>query len=134
MFNAEDQVQVIVNEIRKSFPNGDPSFPSVMVSLAKLHSDKNKDYGGKESPYGNFERVSKLLEIYPLFGTDKYLKAKVGLLYMLKQFDAVMNSLSEDRELSTEGISSRLNDIAVYAVLVELMIKEEFDSKWKSKT
>lgn len=106
-------------------PNGHPDFNARMIEAARLHSRKNADYSGEEGPLGNFERVARVLEIYPIFSSPKHLRAKVAIMYILKQFDAVMNSLAEGRDLETESISGRIDDMAVYWPIIRIMIEEE---------
>lgn len=106
-------------------PDGHPQFNPLLIELATLHSQKNADYAGEGGPLGNFTRVAKLLEMYPIFSNPQYRRAKVAILYILKQFDAVMNALSEDRELKTDSILTRVDDMVVYWTLVRIMIEEE---------
>ncbi len=111
-------------------PHGHPKFNSLLIELATLHSKKNADYAGEAGPLGNFTRVAKLLEMYPLFSQPQYHRAKVAIVYILKQFDAVMNALSEDRELKTDSILVRIDDMVVYWSLVRIMIEEADTEGW----
>ncbi len=108
-------------------PHGHPQFNSRLIEMATFHSAKNADYAGEVGPLGNFTRVAKLLEMYPLLSNPQYQRAKVAILYILKQFDAVMNALSEDRELKADSILARIDDMVVYWTLVRIMIEEADD-------
>lgn len=120
----EISLEDLVKGIKIVAPHGHKRFTEIVVDLAILHSQKNKDYGGIIGPFGNFERIAELLKIYPLFNNLKNYPSKIAIIYMLKHFDAILSSLSEDRELNVEGLSSRLKDIAVYSILISLMIEE----------
>ncbi|KKN55166.1 hypothetical protein LCGC14_0585380 [marine sediment metagenome] len=106
-------------------PHGHPKFNSLLIEMATLHSKKNADYAGEVEALGNFTRVAKLLEMYPLFSQPQYWRAKVAIVNNLKQFDAVMNALSEGRDLKTDSILTRIDDMIVYWTIVRIMIEEE---------
>lgn len=108
-------------------PHGHPQFNSRLIEMATLHSAKNADYAGEAGPLGNFTRVAKLLEMYPIFSQPEYWRAKAAIVYILKQFDAVMNALSESRELKTDSMLIRIDDMVVYWTLVRIMIEEADD-------
>lgn len=99
---------------------GHPEFYEKIDELKKLHSDKNHDYCGDGDPLGNFHRVASLLGFHP---------AKVALIYMMKQVDAVADSMIDGRELKVEGLKGRLQDIAVYATLMQILLEENDDAQ-----
>ena len=104
------------------YPYGHPDFVLLCLEEMKLHSDKNKDYtsGDKGNPLGNFYRVSAFLLDW---GVD-IPPHLVAFAYMMKQIDAVGNMLGNDYEGKVEGIEKRLQDIAVYAKLIQILYKE----------
>lgn len=102
--------------------HGHPRFYDLTRVEEDLHSRKNKDYAGGGRPMGNFERVAQILRLYP--GFDPATAYGVGIVYMLKQFDAMMWLLATKREGEIEGISDRLGDMSVYAKLIRIMYEE----------
>lgn len=103
-------------------PAGHPRFYELTRAEEDLHSRKNADYAGGGPPMGNFERVSKLLAMYPNFPLNT--PHGVAIVYMLKQLDAALWLLATGREGKTEGIGDRLGDIGVYAKLARIMYEE----------
>ena len=74
--------------LREAYPHGHPDFIPRMLEVIQLHSDKNHDYAMGGPPLGNFERVSKIMQLYPDFPWATPHGA--ATVYMLKQFDAFM--------------------------------------------
>lgn len=85
----------------------------------QLYSDKNHDYAGDDNPFGNFERVAKILSLYP--GLDLTDRVVVALVYMLKQLDAVLRIKADKVATRVESLDSRLADIAVYSKIIRIM-------------
>ena len=94
---------------------GHPMFYEILAGLADLHSRKNHDYADGGSPLGNFERRAAFYAMYP--GLDLSDPTVVALVDSMKQLDAAMWCLSNKHTLLVEGISDRLKDVAVYAVI-----------------
>ena len=111
--------KLVTDSLREDFPYGHPKFIPTTVRELQLHSDKNHDYAAGGSPLGNFERVSAILSMYP--NLDLGDERVVALVYMMKQVDAVMWSLNQGHTAKVEGLSSRLQDISVYAKIVQCM-------------
>lgn len=101
---------------------GHPRFYKLTATENDLHSRKNSDYAGGGPPMGNFERVAKLLQMYP--GLPVATPYGVGIVYALKQLDAALWLLSTNREGAVEGVADRLGDIGVYAKLIRIMYEE----------
>jgi len=114
--NQQDSVEEV---LRKNFPHGHSEFIPLMMRLLDLHSRKNKDYAGGGNPLGNFHRVANLLSQYP--NLDPSDPRVVALTYAFKQIDAVMWLLCTNRDGEVEGISDRLQDIAVYCMLAMIL-------------
>src|SRR5688572_23996875 len=120
-------VEKIIKDLRKDFPHGHPSFLPLTVAELQLHSDKNHDYAAGGSPLGNFERVGAILSMYPNLSLSD--ERVVALVYMMKQVDAVMWSLNQGHVAKVEGLSSRLQDISVYAKIVQCMEQDRADEE-----
>ena len=101
---------------------GHPRFYELTEGENDLHNRKNKDYAGKGDKMGNFNRVAAILSLYPGFPLNK--NYGVAMHWLLKQFDAAMNLMAENREGEIEGVCSRLGDVSVYAKIVQIMYEE----------
>ena len=121
--HVEHTSREIVDELREIFPNGHPKYLPIAFAQLTLHSLKNGDYAGGGSPLGNFERVSAILALYPRLHLSN--KKVVALVYMLKQLDAVLWGLNSNITHKVEGLPGRLDDIAVYANIVQCMVQDE---------
>ena len=102
--------------------HGHPQFYEILKDLGDLHSRKNHDYASGGDALGNFQRVAKILEMYP--GLKLSSPTVVAVIYALKQLDATLWMLSNGHLAQVEGISSRLQDVAVYSIL-EMILNEE---------
>jgi len=114
--------EIWVDGLRDAYPHGHPDFIPKMLELVKLHSDKNHDYAMGGPPLGNFERVSKIMQLYPDFPWATTHGA--ATVYMLKQFDAFMWQTKQGFEAKIEGAVSRLKDVTVYSQLIAIMLAE----------
>jgi len=113
----------LVDALRGVFPHGHEDFLPTLVALMELHSQKNHDYAKGGHALGNFHRVANILSNYPdLRLSDPKV---VALVYALKQLDAVLWGLNSNIRHKVEGHLGRLDDIAVYATIVQCIIKEE---------
>lgn len=107
---------------------GHPRFHEIIQAMGELHDRKNTDYaaGTVEGPLGNFERVSKIMRLYP--GFDWTSPFGVAMGFMLKQFDAGFTLKAQKRESVTgEPVAARLTDMAVYSVLGIILDEEKKD-------
>lgn len=110
------------NALRKAHPHGHPGFIPITLGEVELHSTKNHDYAKGGPPLGNFERVGKILALYP--GLDLSQPIVVALVYLLKQLDAVLWGLSQRIQHKVEGLLPRLGDISVYAKIAMCMVRD----------
>jgi len=55
----------IEKQLKEMYPNGHPRFIKLALDCMELHSQKNSDYAKGGDPLGNFDRVSKIMQIYP---------------------------------------------------------------------
>ena len=99
---------------------GDPDFYRVLFEILMLHLRKNRDYGTKEEPLRNFTTVGNALEDYGIL-TEGYPATKIALAYAYKQWDAAFKLLGRAEKGNVEGVSQRLNDIAVYSIIARLL-------------
>jgi len=123
MKEKNESIVEFVKEMRKLFPNGDPLFYEILVELGRLHNDKNADYASKEEPLRNFTVVGNALEKYKII-TKGYPATKVALSYAYKQWDAALKLLGRSEKGDVEGVSQRLNDIAVYAIIARILYEK----------
>ena len=106
---------------------GDPYFIERSLAELQLYVDKNSDYAGHRAgepvdPHGNFNRVAAFLSQYP--GLSLADPRVIALVYALKQFDQVLWSLSRGFEGKVEGLGPRLQDISVYARIVQCIHRQ----------
>jgi len=120
-----DQVEKTLRELA---PGGHDKFIPYALYEIMLHAAKNRDYTKGGDPLGNFNRVAKILSMYP--GLDMGQPYNVALVYMLKQLDAVMWMFSQKYEGEVEGVAERIQDISVYSKLMRILFEE---SKGKRK-
>ena len=102
---------------------GHKKFNKILEELKALHALKNEDYAGKGDPLGNFKRCGSMMK--SLLSEGGYEDLKVALVYMSKQFDAVIDMIGKGRTAQVEGITDKLNDIAVYAILTRILYEEK---------
>jgi hypothetical protein len=112
----------IIQKLHTMFPNGHDQFIPITLDEIKLHSQKNYDYAHGGRATGNFDRVAKILAMYP--GLKMSQPQNVAIVYLLKQLDAALWMESQGHEAVVEGTDDRWRDISVYAKLVRILIKE----------
>lgn len=109
--------------LQKEYPHGHPEFIPMCIKEMELHSKKNYDYAKGGNPLGNFERVSKILALYP--GLVPGSPEVVAIIYMLKQADAALWMISNKYNGGVEGIDDRLADVHVYAKIIRLILQDQ---------
>jgi len=114
-------------KLKRAYPHGHPEFIPILLDKMQLHSDKNHDYARGGNPLGNFERVSKILELYPNLPLNH--PVVIMLVYMLKQFDSVFWGLSQRIEHKVEGFIPRLGDILVYSGIAICWFTDHYKDK-----
>ena len=90
------------NKKKKLF--GHPLFYELTRQEEELHSTKNKDYANIGDPMRNFRSVAKIAKGLVTPGNED---VKIALIYLLKQLDATVNLISEEREGGVEGVMDR---------------------------
>jgi hypothetical protein len=111
-----------IDALRVVFPHGHEDFLPTLIAQMELHSVKNHDYAKGGSSLGNFERVAAILSNYPNLKLSD--PRVVALVYAMKQVDAVLWGLNSNIEHKVEGANQRLDDISVYASIVQCMNKQ----------
>jgi hypothetical protein len=102
-------------------PHGHPDFYEALVDMGIVHSEKNYDYAGDGDPLGNFKRVAKIVE--SIIGPDNG-PAKVAVIYVAKQFDAVVDMLAHGRTAKVESLDDKLQDLSIYSQLARIALRE----------
>jgi hypothetical protein len=89
-------------------------FHRVLEELAKLHDDKQKDYGTATDPFYNV-RASQEWGIQPWVGA------------MMRASDKLrrLQTAARGGTLKFEGVVDSLNDIAVYAGIARVLYEED---------
>ena len=95
------------------------NYEELTLKELELYRAKNKDYTKGGSPFGNFERVSSILSLYPKLKLSN--PQVVAMVYLMKQLDSVLWMLSEGYEGEVENIDTRLTDVHVYAKIARLL-------------
>lgn len=101
---------------------GHPKFYEIIEELSELHKNKNWDYAGDGNSLGNFHRCGEMIK--PLLSDTELSDMKSALIFMSKQVDAVIDMIGKGRTAQVEGITDKLNDIAVYAILARILYEE----------
>ena len=112
-------IHQIEKHLRKLFPYGHEGFIPMQIQKMKLHSDKNFKYAFGGRPLGNFDRVAKIMALYPTMNWAR--PECVALLYSLKQLDASLYMLEKGHGAKAiEGIDECLADDSVYKDIARL--------------
>ncbi len=105
--------------LRGLFPHGHRSFIPMLIEQMELHSRKNHDYASGGDPLGNFDRVSKILALYP--GLKLADPSIVAVIYMLKQLDAALWLKSNGHRAVVQGSDERWADVSVYSNIIRII-------------
>jgi len=101
---------------------GHPEFYRILDELKELHSLKNQDYGSLSDPMRNFRTAGRLIE--PLLRPGVYVPLATALCLVAKQIDAVYDMVASNKHGAAESLEDKLKDIAVYAVLALVLVRE----------
>lgn len=102
--------------------NGHPMFHAVLKEIADLHDEKNRQYATTDDPLGNFRRTGKIIAKMLKPGLDPTLAS--CLSFMSKQVDGVYEIFGEDKKDTIDSLKDKLLDIAVYAVIATVLVRE----------
>jgi hypothetical protein len=115
-----DDATELQQEILSQFKGGDPKYLEFTLQELDGYSRKNKDYAaGGGDPNGNFNRVSKILALYPDLKLND--PRVVAIVYAMKQIDQIMLSLARGFEGEIEGLDERLRDVYTYMKIVRVL-------------
>jgi len=117
-----DAIKKLIEEMKRAFPDGHPDFIPMTIAEIELHSNKNHDYAKGGKPTGNFDRVSKILSLYP--GLDISKPETVAIVYLLKQLDAALWLSAQGHIAVVQGQDERWEDVSVYSKLIRLILKD----------
>ncbi len=109
--------------LREKHPYGHKDFISMALEEVALHSIKNHDYADGGKATGNFDRVAKILSLYP--GLHVAQPSVVAVLYLMKQLDAALWIESNGHVTMDQSKAERWRDVAVYAKLISILDQEE---------
>lgn len=101
---------------------GHPDFYKKLKVLAELHSKKNKEYASINDPLENFKKHGKLGEKLYSKTVNPTLACCIDM--MLKQVIAVVDIVGDGRRCEVETLQSRLNDVAVYSILAQIIYED----------
>ena len=99
---------------------GDPRFHAILQQMGELHDKKQADYGVEGDPFANV-RASKEWGVEPWLGALIRLNDKVTRL----------KTFVRTRKLANEGVEDSLLDIAVYAIISLILLRERAESGGK---
>lgn len=135
--NSEGETEIVCNRcgifcelvLIETAPakKGHPLFYRLTEEEVNQYERKNADYANQTRPMGNFERVGRILSLYPALSLGD--PTVVCLVYMLKQLDCVLHLLEEKREGTVEGVDSRLADVHTYAKIARIVYREQHESE-----
>lgn len=93
----------------------DPRFYQRLGDLAELHTRKSQDYGAEEDPYRNVRASEE-------FGVPAWLGAVIRLNDKVQR----LKSLATKGELANESVRDSFQDIAVYAIIADILYEDEY--------
>lgn len=98
-------------------------FDKIRLEFNKLEEatsfSKGKEYANSEDRLGNFNRISKTLDIPAL---------KVAYVYFKKHLDAIEYVINGKNEIS-ETFESRILDARLYLLLIYAIHREELENR-----
>lgn len=121
----------LVQFLKKEFPACHPKFCELVVDELSLCNAKNSDYSGGQTNdlLGNFHRNANLLSQYNFLKENDRAALKYCLILLLKQVDAVFLMVSQNYEGRVENLSTRLQDVSVYAKIAQILAKEQSENR-----
>jgi hypothetical protein len=96
---------------------GHPKFHQYLQEASELHSRKSRDYGDATDPFANLKMSAE-------FGVEPWR----GALVRLGDKIARLQTFCRTGELQNEGVVDSLMDIAVYAVIIRVLLEEEWEA------
>ncbi len=121
-------LEPIAIELRKACPYGHPEFVNMALRAVVLHSLKNHDYASGGPPLGNFDRRAAKAGVYKtgaVQGVDLSDPVQLMMWDIEKQLDAAWWMRVRGNKAATEGVSKRLWDVGVYALITMCKLADE---------
>ena len=103
-----------VREVQATALKGDPRFHAILAALGRLHDRKQADYGREGDPLANIRASAE-------WGVPAWVGALIRLTDKVRRLQA----FARRGTLANEGAVDSLRDIAVYAILAEILLEEE---------
>jgi len=120
-------VHDVKNEVLKSTSNpyppnkkdilttgGHPMFNELLITISKLHADKNSDYAG-DNPLSNFRMCEEI-------GIPAWLGAWVRMSDKWNRIKSIIKK--GESKVTSESLEDTLLDLATYSLLVIILLKE----------
>lgn len=101
---------------------GHKLFEELTKEELELHEAKNQDYRSNSDPLANFNRVAKIMELYP--DMNWATPELVAFIYAMKQMDAYLSLMERGEEGTVENCDTRLRDAHVYFKLMRILHRE----------
>lgn len=93
---------------------GDPRFHALLNEIARLHDQKQQDYGTDNDPFANVRSSAD-------FGVAPW----IGALIRLHDKITRLKSFASRGSLANESAEDSMMDIAVYALIALILYREE---------
>jgi hypothetical protein len=101
---------------------GHPLFYQIVEEITALHDAKNRQYATQDDPLGNFRRTGQIIRKMLKPGLNPTLAS--CLAFMSKQVDGVYEIFGEDKRDTVDSLDDKLLDIAVYAIIGLILVRE----------
>jgi hypothetical protein len=114
---AQQQTQQLFKELKQAQaprPAGDPRFHALLREMGAVHDRKQIDYGTNADPFANVRGASE-------WGLRPWVGAMVRISDKVRRLQAFARKGS----LANESAEDSLMDIAVYALIALILLREE---------
>ena len=110
----------------KVITHGHPMFHEIVEEIRALHEKKNRQYATQDDPLGNFRRTGQIIAKMLKPGINPTLAS--CLAFMSKQVDGVYEMFGESKTDTPDQLEDKLLDIAVYAIIGMMLVRESNQS------
>jgi hypothetical protein len=100
--------------IKMTTPVGHPEYLKLLDEMRVLHCKKAADYGRGEDPFANVRA-----------GADFGVPAWVGVMIRANDKMHRIKSFIQNGELKNESVEDSLKDLAAYALIALVLLREE---------
>jgi hypothetical protein len=94
---------------------GHPRFYELLLTIAKLHADKNHDYSADKDPLSNLRECEG-------FGVDAF---KGTMVRLSDKWSRLKQLSQKEARVKNESIMDTLMDMSVYSLLAIVLLEEE---------